>query len=202
METDSFNRDSLRSMVLGMISFLVIFSFIVFPSGQVPENTFQLLTKNQRPYKGGVISKLGKNSYTIFHSNREMVYIDIIDSAAERHKIDPALIKAIILAESSFDHMAVSEKGAVGLMQLMPSTADALGVEDIYDPANNVNAGTQYIKYLLEVFDGDIELALAAYNAGSKKVKKYNGIPPYKATKTFVKKVFEFYWSYQLASQA
>ncbi|NLD36546.1 MAG: lytic transglycosylase domain-containing protein [Desulfatiglans sp.] len=202
METDPFSKYSLKNLVLGMISFLLIFSLIVLPSGTPSDVTSRPLIKNQRSYKVDLISRLGYKSYTVFHSSKEMVYIDIIDDAAERYKIDPALIKAIILAESKYDHLAVSKKGAVGLMQLMPSTADALGVEDIYDPAHNINAGVKYIKHLLELFNGDVKLALAAYNAGSNKVRKYNGIPPYKATKTYIKKVFEYYWSYQLASQA
>lgn len=185
-----------------MISFLLIFSLIVFPSDIQTGVKSHPLIKNQRPYKADLISRLSHNSYTVYHSSKEMVYIDIINDAAERYKIDPALIKAIILAESRYDHMAVSKRGAVGLMQLMPSTADALGVKDIYDPVHNINAGVKYIKQLLELYNGDVKLALAAYNAGSKKVRKYNGIPPYKATKTYIKKVFEYYWSYQLASQA
>ncbi len=201
METDSFNRYFQRNLFLGMISFLLIFTFIAFPSGRLPDIAHPL-SKNQRPYKTDIISRLGKNSHITFHLNKEIVYIDIIDDAAERYKIDPALIKAIILAESRYDHMAVSKRGAVGLMQLMPATADALGVENIYDPVHNINAGVKYIKQLLELYNGDVELALAAYNAGSNKVRKYNGIPPYKATKTYIKKVFEYYLSYQLASQA
>jgi len=201
LETDSLNKYFLRNLTLGMISFLLIFSLIVFPSGTQSDITSSPLIKSQRPYKADLISRLGHNSYTVYHSNKEMVYIDIIDDAAEQYNVDPALIKAIILAESRYDHMAVSKRGAVGLMQLMPSTADALGFEDIYDPVHNINAGVKYIKQLLELYNGDIKLALAAYNAGSNIVKKYNGIPPYKATKSYIKKVFEYYWSYQLASQ-
>ncbi|MBN1907989.1 MAG: lytic transglycosylase domain-containing protein [Deltaproteobacteria bacterium] len=202
METDSFNKYYLRNLILGIISFLLIFSLIVFPSDIQTGVKSHPLIKNQRPYKADLISRLAHNSFTVYHSSKEMVYIDIINDAAERYKIDPALIKAIILAESRYDHMAVSKRGAVGLMQLMPSTADALGVKDIYDPVHNINAGVKYIKQLLELYNGDVKLALAAYNAGSKKVRKYNGIPPYKATETYIKKVFEYYWSYQLASQA
>lgn len=202
METDSFSRYSVRNLFLGMITSLLIFSLIVFPSNTQPDVTSHPLVKNQRPYKTDIINRLGKTNHVFFHQNKEIVYIDIIDDAAERYKIDPALIKAIILAESKYDHKAVSKRGAVGLMQLMPATADALGVEDMYDPVHNINAGVKYIKQLLELYNGDVELALAAYNAGSNKVKKYKGIPPYKATKTYIKKVFEYYWGYQLASQA
>lgn len=201
METDLLKRFSLRNFISGMISFLLIFSFVVFPSGRSLYST-QPLMMSPRPYKSDMISKLGKNSYRLFHLNKEIIYVDIIDDAADRYKIDSALIKAIILAESKYDHRAVSKRGAIGLMQLMPATADALGVEDIYDPEHNIDAGVKYIKQLLNIFNGDVELAVAAYNAGSNKVRKYNGIPPYKTTRTFVKKVFEYYWSYQLASRA
>jgi soluble lytic murein transglycosylase-like protein len=183
-----------------MIAFLLAFSLILFPSG-TPDIASHPVIKKQRPFRADLINRLGHNSFTLYHASKEMVYIDIIDDAAERYQIDPSLIKAIILAESRYDHMAVSKRGAVGLMQIMPSTADALGVEDIYNPEHNINAGVKYIKQLLELYNGDVKLALAAYNAGSNKVKKYNGIPPYKATKTYIKKVFEYYWSYQLANQ-
>jgi len=101
------------------------------------------------------------------------------------------------MAESSYNPMAISKKGAIGLMQLMPTTAAALGVEDSLNPEHNINGGVKYLKKLLKRFEGDLELALAAYNAGSKKVKKYNGIPPYKATQRFVKKVFRYYHQYK-----
>ena len=101
------------------------------------------------------------------------------------------------MAESGYDPAAISKKGAMGLMQLMPATAVAMGVEDFFDPEHNVNAGVKYLKKLLDQFDGDLLLAVAAYNAGSMKVRKYQGIPPYKATRIYVKKVFEYYKHYQ-----
>jgi len=121
----------------------------------------------------------------------------IIERVAESYEIDPALIKAIVMAESSFNAMAVSKRGARGLMQLMPSTAESLGVEDSFNPEHNISGGVKYFKRLLDRYDGDITLALAAYNAGSAKVRKYNGVPPFKATQIYITKVIEYYRYYK-----
>ena len=134
----------------------------------------------------------------------ECLFNPIIIRVADRYKVDPALVKAIIMAESGYDPQAVSKKGARGLMQLMPRTAEALGVEDIFDPEHNINGGVRYFKQLLRQFDGDVNLALAAYNAGSRRVKEYQGIPPIKATRYYIKKVLEHYQNYKkdLAGEA
>jgi soluble lytic murein transglycosylase-like protein len=121
----------------------------------------------------------------------------IILKAANRHEVDPSIIKAIIMAESSYNPKAVSKRGAIGLMQLMPTTAKALGVEDIFNPEQNINAGVRYFKQMLQKFNGNTTLALAAYNAGSSKVRKYNGVPPYKGTKRFIKNVFKYHKIYK-----
>jgi soluble lytic murein transglycosylase-like protein len=124
-------------------------------------------------------------------------YNPIIKKAADRYEIDPALVKAIIMAESNYNPRAISKMGARGLMQLMPATAEALGVEDCFNPEHNIHAGVRYFRQLLDRFDGDIELALAAYNAGSRKVRKYNGIPPFRATQIYIEKVFAYYKIYK-----
>jgi soluble lytic murein transglycosylase-like protein len=124
-------------------------------------------------------------------------YKTIIKKAADRYEIDPALVKAVIMAESNYNPRAISKMGARGLMQLMPATAEALGVEDCFNPEHNIHGGVRYLRQLLDRFDGNIELALAAYNAGSRKVRKYNGIPPFRATQIYIEKVFVYYERYK-----
>jgi soluble lytic murein transglycosylase-like protein len=127
----------------------------------------------------------------------EHLYHMFIIQTASHHQIDPALIKAIIMAESGYNTRAVSKKGAKGLMQLMPGTAQALGVEDIFNPHQNITGGVQYFKQMVNRFNGDVKLALAAYNAGSRNVRNYNGVPPFKATHSYIKKVFKYYQIYK-----
>ena len=127
----------------------------------------------------------------------DRLYHSIIIEAANRYQVDPAIVKAIIMAESSYNPKAISKKGAKGLMQLMPKTAAELGVKDSFNPVYNINGGVRYYKKMLNQFNGDVELALAAYNAGSRKVKKYQGIPPFKATRYYIKKVFKYYQYYK-----
>jgi len=121
----------------------------------------------------------------------------IIEKVANNYEVDPALIKAIVMVESKYNSKAVSTRGARGLMQLMPSTAEALGVEDSFNPEHNIIGGVKYFKGLLNRYDGDIKIALAAYNAGSGIVSKYNGIPPYRATRIYIAKVIEYYQYYK-----
>jgi len=129
--------------------------------------------------------------------NAENRYQLLIIDAAYRYKVKPAIIKAIIMAESGFNPKAVSKVGARGLMQLMPRTARSLGVEDSFKPAYNIDAGVRYFKYLLDQFDGEMKLALAAYNAGSYNVRKYKGIPPFKETQFYINKVLKYYEAYR-----
>ena len=112
--------------------------------------------------------------------------------ASNAYGIDAALIRAIILVESSNNPRAVSYRGAKGLMQLMPRTAKWLGVKDSFDPAHNIDGGVRYMRRLLDRFGGDVKLALAAYNAGSRHVRNYGGVPPFKATQNYIKKVLEY----------
>lgn len=130
-------------------------------------------------------------------SRKAIPFHEHIMQAAESYEVDPALIRAVIFAESNFNPLAVSHRGAQGLMQLMPSTARWLGVEDSFDPAMNIDGGVRYLRQLLDRFDGDVELALAAYNAGSRYVRKYRGIPPFKATQLYIKKVLKYQKKYQ-----
>jgi hypothetical protein len=120
-------------------------------------------------------------------------YDQVIHEAAGRHDVDAELILAIIMAESQLNPRAKSKRGARGLMQLMPLTADALDVANIYNPEENINAGTRHFRGLLDRFDGNVKLALAAYNAGEQNVLRFNGIPPYPETQAYVARVLYYY---------
>lgn len=116
-------------------------------------------------------------------------YDTIITAAAVRHRLDEKLITSVIAAESNFDPRAISPKNARGLMQLMPDTARRLGVTDIFDPEQNINAGTRYLRELLDRYDGDLTLALAAYNAGPHRVAHYRGVPPFPETRAYLSRI-------------
>ena len=116
---------------------------------------------------------------------------EIVAQAAARYDVDPDLIHAVIQAESDYDPLCLSRAGAIGLMQLMPGTADGLDVSDPWDPAQNVDGGTRYLRQQLDSF-GDLRLALAAYNAGPGAVRRYGGVPPYSETQTYVERVLTY----------
>lgn len=129
-------------------------------------------------------------------------YDKYILDASEKHEVDPNLVKAIIKAESNFDHKAVSPKNARGLMQLIPATAKSYGVSDSFNPSSNIEAGVKMLKELINHYKGDIKLALAAYNAGKGAVKRYrNSIPPYPETREYIKKVLVYYDSLKSTSE-
>ena len=119
--------------------------------------------------------------------------------AAQQHHVQPALLLAVMKAESSFNPTVISKAGAVGLMQLVPKTAIRHGVRNLYDANENITGGAKHLRYLLNRFHGNIRLALAAYNAGERKVDQYGQIPPYKETQDYVKKVLVYYRSYKKA---
>lgn len=120
----------------------------------------------------------------------------LIEQYSAKNGLDSAFVKAVIRQESGFQPKVTSHCGAMGLMQLMPATANSLGVKDAYDPEQNIAGGTKYLKGLLDRFGGDKSLALAAYNAGPNAVAKYNGIPPYKETQNYVKNIMSMYQKY------
>ena len=117
----------------------------------------------------------------------------VINRFSREHQLHPALIRAVIKAESNFDPRAVSRAGAVGLMQLMPQTAVRMNVRDLYDPEDNIGGGTKYLRQLLDRFRGNLPLALAAYNAGERVVDRYRAIPPINETRRYVRKVLRHY---------
>ena len=117
-----------------------------------------------------------------------------IDLAASRHNVDPSLVRAVIKVESNFNPNAVSRKGAMGLMQLMPQTARQLKVVNPFDPEQNVDAGVRHLKQLMESYGGDVKLSLAAYNAGAGAVSRSAGVPRFSETRNYVKRITEWYY--------
>jgi len=118
---------------------------------------------------------------------------DMIVRTATRHQVDPDLVRAVVQVESNFNPYAVSSKGAMGLMQLIPSTARRFGVTNAFDPKANLDGGVRYLKYLMDLFGGDLKLSLAAYNAGENAVGRHNGVPPFQETRDYVRKISQLY---------
>lgn len=127
--------------------------------------------------------------------------LETIEVASRKYSVDPALVKAVVKAESDFDPNAVSYAGAMGLMQLMPQTADDLNVSNPFDPEENVHGGVRHLKHLLKYFKGDVRLAVAAYNAGKSKVLRYGTVPPYTQTRNYVERVMNFFDRYRRATE-
>jgi len=129
-------------------------------------------------------------------------YLPLVEKAAREHQVDRALLSAVITVESGFDPNAVSSKGAVGLMQLMPATARRYGITNLYDPAQNIQGGAKYLRYLMQKFNNDLSLTLAAYNAGEETIQRYgNRLPPYQETILYVPKVMDVYRRYQRSTR-
>ncbi|OGS23677.1 MAG: hypothetical protein A2297_05675 [Elusimicrobia bacterium RIFOXYB2_FULL_48_7] len=128
---------------------------------------------------------------------KDFKYDDIILFHASKNYVDPFLVKAVIKVESAFNHKCVSRKGAKGLMQLMPVVARMQGIRNPFDPHENIGAGTRHLSILINLYNGDLDHALAAYNSGIGCVARYHGIPPYPETINYVRKVKKFYKSYR-----
>jgi len=151
-----------------------------------------------------------ESKYKLFIKERDKIHLSsglacrpelagYIDEAARYYNIDCNLVKAVIKAESDFDHLAVSRAGAQGLMQLMPATAKEVQCRDTFDPRDNIHGGVKYLRKLLDIF-GDVGLALAAYNAGPEAVVKHRGVPPYSETRTYVDRVLRYYSGFKSGS--
>jgi len=150
---------------------------------------YKTLTPSQDKQNAWLIKQIKKtNEY----------YHGFIIKTSDRYGLEPSLIKAVIMAESGFRTQTVSRTGAQGLMQLMPGTARALSVENAFNPENNITGGVRHLKYLLKKCSGDLDLALAAYNAGMSNVNKYDGIPPYRETLNYIKRVRQYKEYYEL----
>lgn len=192
-----------KRLCLGLVAAIVAGLSAAYVAGQennrltAPETTPATLRSD--PSAAETVSGQwpGRHPKSVFGKKEEPKLHPIIFHTANRYQVDPALVSAIIMAESEYNPRAVSRRGARGLMQLMPATAEELGVEDIFNPQQNIDGGVRYFKQLVNRFDGDIILALAAYNAGSRHVRHYKGVPPFKATKRYIKKVFKYYRIYK-----
>ncbi|MHB8742423.1 MAG: lytic transglycosylase domain-containing protein [Sulfuricaulis sp.] len=157
-------------------------------------HTHSRVIRVSQEVKGAGTLAAQKNS-AVFRESPS-TYDRLIRRYADEYGVDFALVKAIMTVESAFNPYAVSDKGARGLMQVMPSTAGRYGVQDVYDPVENVRAAVRHLKYLSEVFNNKHTLMIAAYNAGENAVKQYHGIPPYEETKNYVKKVLYYQRQY------
>lgn len=192
------------ALMLGVLSAPVmadIYSYTdakgVLHFSNVPDNSqYQLVLATQG---GGSRQKTASpdNRAQLNHAGKDR-FAPIVEEAARNHQVDPALLHAVITAESGYNPDAVSRKGAVGLMQLMPETARRYGVENSFDPAQNIQGGTKYLSDLLQMFNNNLELAVAAYNAGENAVVRHGySIPPYRETQAYVPKVLKLQKKYR-----
>ncbi|MEI6314555.1 MAG: lytic transglycosylase domain-containing protein [Syntrophus sp. (in: bacteria)] len=197
-------KEIFRNNLTGVISLLAVLSFANPVSSQADiykyvdkKGTIHLTNIPTNPQVNYVLVYREKRILFNIKANDVAKYDQIINRTAEKYNVDPALVKAVIKTESNFNHRAVSPKGAQGLMQLMPSTAYALQVPDSFQPDNNVEGGVKYLRYLMKLFNNDLSLALAAYNAGENAVIKHRGIPPYRETQNYVQRVLSQYHQYR-----
>ena len=162
-----------------------------------PEGRIYYTDEPKKGFDYHLIIRTRPRTYTKdlkFMSGNKLKYNDLIVKAAEKHKMDPRLLHAVIQAESAYNAHAISSAGAVGLMQLMPDTARRYGVTDRHDAEQNIDGGTRYLKDLLAMFNSDLKLAVAGYNAGEGAVMKYNNsVPPYPETRNYVQQVLSLY---------
>ena len=189
---------TLQLLSVGLIRLLFIGVMILSVTFAYNRNSQKVISSPSPWLKGKYLAvNTEYRSSSISGKKAECVLHPIVIQAASHYQVDPALVKAIIMAESGYNTRAISKKGAKGLMQLMPATAQELGVEDAFNPKQNISGGVRYFKKLITQFGGDVKLALAAYNAGSRNVRHYQGIPPFKATRFYIKKVFKYYEIYK-----
>jgi soluble lytic murein transglycosylase-like protein len=194
----NIDRISKRNRFFGRLAFLAL----LLAASAVSAESFYVvqapghatLFTNARPASGKIIAELKFTSVSFagrYWDTQPSAYDQLIHRTASAKGIDPALVKAVVHAESAFNPRARSRKGAMGLMQLMPDTARFLGVQNPYEPGQNIRGGVAYLAQLLIRYEGDLKLSLAAYNAGPEAVDRYSGVPPYRETIDYVKRVLK-----------
>ena len=188
---------SLLTKILTIVFFISLFVLLLAGTATVSilMRNFMDRTLNVGTGAGGTGGSMDSNCSELTDNAKQ--YIGFVNSAAQKYGVDPALVAAIIQQESGWNPNAESSAGAQGMMQLMPGTAAGLGVTNSFDPEQNINGGTQYIKQQLDRFGGNIDKAIAAYNAGPGAVEQYGGVPPYKETQDYVKIVKANYEKYK-----
>jgi soluble lytic murein transglycosylase-like protein len=152
-------------------------------------HTGRLVRSMAKPARATVQKAAPQIELPVEAQDAPLAFAGMVDRIAEQHEVDRDLVHSVIRVESNYNPLAVSSKGALGLMQLVPSTARRFGVSDTFNPAENVEGGVRYLKYLLDHYNGDRRLALAAYNAGEGTVQRYGGVPPYPETRSYVFRV-------------
>jgi len=209
MEDESFIKFLANNLPLWISTIIIIFSVLVLSPIMVNDTSqtsieITSIDNSNNPSLSGTDNLRLKKEKPLRLGRKmaERLYHPIIVQAARLYDVDLALIKAIIMAESGYNPMAISKSGARGLMQLMPGTAEDLGVRDSFNPEHNIHGGVKYFKWLLKRCNDDVKLALAAYNAGFGRVKKHKIVPIPRATQCYVKKVFQYYHHYKKEIEA
>lgn len=179
-----------------LITFLLA-AFMLLPAASSLADMYGYQDKQGRWHFPSL--EAGKQTRLSVTAEKLKEYDRIIEQASRAFGVESSFVKAVIKAESDFDHKAVSQKGAQGLMQLMPETVEILKVKDPFDPGENIFGGTRYLSRLLTRYKNDKLLTLAAYNAGPEKVETYKGVPPFPETKTYISRVMAYYKTYDAA---